>query len=144
MTTQHAIDWNAPDCKVSKFFNVSEVTNGDPERIPTPGSEEEMNILALLADLDLVREAWDGPIGITSFFRPYHVNKAIGGASNSQHIYGLAADIYPIDGDIYEFQDWLDARWGGALGYGAARGFVHVDLRGGGWERGEAEIRWSY
>lgn len=146
MNTQHAIDWNKPDCLVSKYFTVREVTQGDEQRIPTPGSEEEINILTLAAELDLVREAWGGPIGVTSWHRPYWVNKAVGGVSNSQHITGGAADIYPIGASEYEFEEWLDARWGGALGYGAAagRGFTHVDLRGGGFDRGQGEIRWSY
>jgi hypothetical protein len=144
MSTQHAIDWAKPECLISRYFTVGEVTQNDPERVPSPGSEEEINILSLAADLDLLREAWGDAIGVTSWYRPYEINRAVGGATNSQHIYGLAADIYPIGGDVYEFQDWLDSHWGGALGYGAARGFVHVDLRGGGWQRGEAEIRWSY
>jgi hypothetical protein len=146
MQTQHAIDWGNPACLLSKYFTVGEVTQNDPERVPTPGSEEEINILCLAAELDLIREAWDGPIGVTSWFRPYHINLAVGGVSNSQHITGGAADIYPIGASEYEFEEWLDARWGGALGYGAAagRGFTHVDLRGGGFDRGQGEIRWTY
>jgi hypothetical protein len=144
MQNQPQIDWNDPDCLISKCFTVGEVTQGDPERIPSPGSIEEINILALAADLDLVRIEWNGPIGVTSWNRPYWINLAVGGVVDSQHITGGAADIYPIGGDIYEFQDWLDARWGGGLGYGAARGFVHVDLRDGGWERGPGVIRWTY
>lgn len=146
MQSQHAIDWNRPDCLISKYFSVREVTQGDEQRIPAPGSAEEINILTLAAELDLIREAWDGPIGVTSWNRPYWVNRAVGGVSNSQHITGGAADIYPIDSSEYEFEEWLDARWGGAMGYGAAagRGFTHIDLRGGGFDRGEGEIRWTY
>jgi hypothetical protein len=146
MTTQHEIDWAKPDCLISEFFTVAEVTQGDPDRIPTPGSEEEINILRLAAELDLIREAWDGPIGVTSWYRPYAINLAVGGVPDSQHITGAAVDIYPIDGDCQEFEDWLDEEWGGALGYGAFSGreFTHIDLRGGGWQNGGAEIRWYY
>jgi hypothetical protein len=146
MQNQPPIDWNKPDCLVSKYFTVREVTQGDEQRIPTPGSEEEINIFALAAELDLIREAWGEPIGVTSWNRPYWVNKAVGGVSNSQHITGGAADIYPINGGGQEFEDWLDVEWGGALGYGqaAGRGFTHIDLRGGGYKRGPGEIRWSY
>jgi putative chitinase len=146
MRTQHAIDWSNPDCLISKFFKVSEVTQGDVERIPSPGSEEEINSLTLAAELDLIREAWAGPIGVTSWYRPYAINLAVGGVPDSQHITGAAADIYPIDGDCQDFEDWLDERWGGGLGYGAFSGreFTHIDLRGGGFERGAGEIRWFY
>lgn len=144
MQKQHAIDWHNPECLVSKYFSVQEVTQGDPRRIPAPNSEEEMNILALAADLDLMREEYDGPIGVTSWNRPEGVNREVGGATYSQHLTGGAADIYPIEGDVYEFEAWLDSRWGGAMGYGASRGFVHVDLRGGGWMRGDGDIRWFY
>jgi Peptidase M15 len=144
MANQHQIDWRNPDCFISKYFTVGEVTQNDPRRIPAPNSEEEINILTLAADLDLLREEWDGPIGITSWYRPADVNAEVGGARYSQHITGGAADVCPIGGDIYDFQEWVDERWGGGLGYGAPRGFVHLDLRDGGWERGAAEIRWSY
>lgn len=145
MQTQHAIDWHNPQCLVSKYFSVAEVTQGDDRRIPAPGSEEELNILYLAADLDLLREAWGNAICVTSWYRPYEINLAVGGVENSQHITGAAVDIYPAN-DAPHFEDWLDSKWGGALGYGQAsgRGFTHIDLRGGGFERGAAEIRWFY
>jgi hypothetical protein len=146
MNTQRSIDWADPACPISRYFTVGEVTQNDPERVPTPGSEEEINIFALAAELDLIREQWGEPIGVTSWYRPYHINLAVGGVSNSQHISGAAADIYPINGGGQEFEEWLDIYWGGALGYGQAsgRGFTHVDLRGGGFKDGTGEIRWTY
>jgi Peptidase M15 len=73
------------------------------------------------------------PIGVTSWYRPYAVNLAVGGVPDSQHITGAAVDIYPMEGGDQEFEDWLDNNWGGALGYGqaAGRGFTHIDLRPG-------------
>ncbi len=108
---------------------MAEVTQNDDRRIPVAGSDEEAAILRLAAELDKVRGAWGGAIRVTSWYRPYAVNLAVGGVSNSFHLTGMAADIYPMSGDIYEFQDWLDHRWTqGGLGYGANRGFVHCDL----------------
>jgi hypothetical protein len=146
MTSLLSIDWSNPACKISTFFSVGEVTKGEEERIPTPGSEEEINILLLAAELDMVRAAWGEPIGVSSWFRPYAVNRAVGGAIDSQHMTGAAADIYPLEGDPEDFEIWLDSRWGGALGYGAAagKGFTHVDLREGGFDKGRGDIRWSY
>ena len=131
------IDWNDPSCKISKYFTVGEVTKGDKRRIPEKGSQIEKNILNLAVHLDKIRKDWGHPIIVTSWYRPPVVNKEIGGAKNSQHLYGSAADIKPSGDGVKAFQDWLDKRWDRALGYGAARGFVHIDLR-------EGRIRWNY
>jgi hypothetical protein len=146
MSSFLSIDWSNPDCQISTFFTAGEVTKNDAERMPTPGSEEEINILLLAAELDMVRKAWGEPIGVKSWYRPYAVNLAVGGATDSQHLTGAAADIYAVEGDAEDFELWLDSRWGGALGYGAAagKGFTHVDLREGGFDKGAGEIRWSY
>lgn len=141
------IDWSNPNCRISEFFKVVEVTKGDPARTPKVGSPQEKNILALAIELDKVRKAFGHPLGVTSWFRPPAINAAIGGVPDSQHIHGLAADIYPLSGmDIYAFQDWLDDRWYGALGMGASKGFCHVDIRqGGGFNTGGKKgPRWNY
>jgi hypothetical protein len=131
------VDWSKFSDKVSKYFTVGEVSQNSRERIvfhPT----HRANVLRLAAELDKIREAWGKPIGVTSWYRPLPVNRRIGSGDGSQHVLGLAADIYPIGGDIYAFQGWLDKFWGNkALGYGAKKGFVHIDLRTG-------RIRWNY
>jgi uncharacterized protein YcbK (DUF882 family) len=94
----------------------------------------------LARELDKVREAWDNPIGVTSWYRPEPINSEVGGVANSQHTLGAAADIYTMDGRDTEFEEWLDTKaWTDkALGYGVAsgRGFTHVDLR--------KDLRWTY
>lgn len=124
--------------KISKHFTVGEVSHNANDRI-VYNPVHQANAKRLAAELDKVREAWGHPIGVTSWYRPLLVNKRVGGASKSQHLNGSAADIYPMGGgDIHKFQKWLDKFWGDkALGYGAHKGFVHVDLRPG-------HIRWNY
>lgn len=143
---KRAIDWDDFDCKISKYFTVGEVTNRDSRRIPAAGSDVAKNILAMAIELDKIREAWGKPIRVTSWYRPVAINRAVGGASRSQHINGRGVDIHPVDGDILDFQMWLDDRWYGALGYGARRGFVHIDNRniGGFNSGGEKGVRWNY
>ncbi len=131
-----AIDWSNFDCKISKFFTVREVTNNDRQRIPTDPNIRA-NILRLAAELDRVRDDWGSAIAVTSWYRPPAINRAVGGAKNSQHLTGKAADIRPAQEDVLAFQFWLDKRWDKALGYGARKGFCHVDLRPG-------RIRWHY
>ncbi|MBW4540702.1 MAG: hypothetical protein KME43_16360 [Myxacorys chilensis ATA2-1-KO14] len=140
------IDWNNPSASVGKHFTVAEVTQNDDHRIPARGSDEEVAILKLAVELDKIRDAWGSAIGVTSWYRPYAINQAVGGVSNSQHIYGSAADIYTMDDRNEEFEAFLDRNWGGGLGYGIAsgRGFTHLDLREGGWKYGPGEIRWTY
>lgn len=142
-----AINWLNGPGRISKYFIVSEVTQNDPRRIPRRGSPEEAAILKLAVELDKVREAWGKPLAVSSWYRPPAVNKAVGGVQNSRHISGMAVDIAPIDpGEIYEFQRWIDAKWYGALGWGARRGFVHLDTRNGRgfMSGGEKGVRWNY
>lgn len=47
----------------------------------------------LIMFLDLVRAAYGQPIKITSGWRCTEHNKAVGGALNSRHMYGRAADF---------------------------------------------------
>lgn len=142
-----AVDWwDGRSDFISQYFTEHEVTNGDSRRIPPRGSDVERNVLAMARELDKIRAEWGSPIGVTSWNRPPAVNREVGGATFSQHLTGAAVDIYTMDGRDYEFEDFLDAHWGGGLGYGVAsgRGFTHLDMREGGWRRGPGTIRWTY
>lgn len=48
---------------------------------------------ALLLDLEQYRRAVGGPVRIVSGYRCPRRNRQVGGASNSQHLYGAAADV---------------------------------------------------
>jgi len=54
-----------------------------------------------------MREHFDLPVGISSFFRSPEVNKAVDGAKHSYHMKGCAIDM---DADIYDkqFEDGCD------------------------------------
>jgi putative chitinase len=145
--TQTQINWKNPTQKISKYFSVGEVTKGDARRIPQSGGDIERNILQLAIELDKIREEWGSPVIVTSWYRPPAVNRAVGGSPNSQHLYARAVDIRPNSlASLIKFQAWLDQHWFGALGYGAKKGFVHLDRRNAkGWRSGgQKGPRWNY
>jgi uncharacterized protein YcbK (DUF882 family) len=141
------IVWTDFDCKVSKYFDVGEVTQWDNRRIPNDANHR-LNIIVLARELDKIRDAWGSPIKVTSWYRPLLINRAIGSSDGSQHVLGKAADICPLFGNQEKFEQWLAEHWFGALGYGqkARRGFTHVDIRNGkGWRSGGTKgVRWHY
>ena len=82
------------------------------------------------------------PIIITSGNRPEKVNQAVGGSSNSEHLYkpGCGAIDFFISGvPVKAVQDWCDAKWPFSLGYGATKGFIHLGVRAG-----RPRVRWDY
>ena len=57
-------------------------------------STAKSNALRTMWKLEALRHALgDAPIRVTSGFRSYACNDAVGGASNSRHLYGDAADL---------------------------------------------------
>ena len=63
----------------------------------TPPPEARANLQLLCCALEQVRALFDAPIIVSSGYRSEQVNRVIGGASNSQHIQGLAADFTVIE-----------------------------------------------
>lgn len=85
--------------------------------------------------VNILQEACDkfgDTIVITSGCRCVGHNRACGGAVNSQHIFGIAADFKvfkdrkQVDPEI--IADWLEMKSG--LGVGRYKSWVHVDTRG--------------
>jgi GH24 family phage-related lysozyme (muramidase) len=94
--------------------------------------------------MERVRAQFGGkPVVITSGYRPAAINKLVGGASASEHLYAVpgegAVDFFIDGADINAVQAWIDKEWPYSLGYGAQRGFVHVGIR-----RGSPRLRWPY
>lgn len=81
-----------------KYFTMNELTASATAKrlgIPNVPTWREAENLRLLVEnvLDPLREAWGKPIIVTSGFRSRMLNNIVGGASNSQHTTGMAADI---------------------------------------------------
>ena len=98
----------------------------------------------LAAFLERVRVAFGGkPVIITSGYRPPAINRSVGGASSSEHLYNApgvgAVDFYIQGAGINAVQAWCDKEWPCSVGYGAPKGFVHLGVRAG-----RPRVRWNY
>lgn len=58
--------------------------------------------------LDPLREAWGGPLVVTSGYRCPALNKAVGGSETSAHTAGWAADLVPDSDDPRGVQGLVD------------------------------------
>lgn len=123
------VNWNDFSQKLGPYFTLGEYLQYDNRRIPT-AYNTKLNSYKIMYELHKIRKEWGKPLRITSGHRPQAVNRAVGGVSNSRHVAGDAVDIADAQGNTVALETWLDARWAGALGYGARpKGFVHLDMR---------------
>ena len=98
----------------------------------------------LAAFLERARTAFGNkPVVITSGYRPPAVNRSVGGASGSEHLFnapGVGAVDWYIEGvDIYKLQDWCVREWPYSTGLGAPKGFIHTGIRAG-----RPKLTWPY
>jgi GH24 family phage-related lysozyme (muramidase) len=129
--------------KLSAHFTLGEFALGQPARRFTAQHQVDTAI-ELAAFLERVRIAFGGKrITITSGYRPAAINRAVGGASGSEHLYdapGVGAVDFFVDGaDINAVQAWCDKEFPYSVGYGAPKGFVHLGIR-----KGRPRVRWDY
>lgn len=85
----------------------------------------------LLDRLEIIRKLYGKPIKVTSGYRCPDHNKSQGGASNSSHVSGMAADIQPIIVTLDELDELYDICYTifDNIGDGRNKGFIHVDVR---------------
>lgn len=81
-----------------KYFTIRELTKSATATRKginnTPNAEITKSLTALIDNvLDPLREKWNAPIRVSSGYRCPALNRAIGGATGSQHMKGEAADI---------------------------------------------------
>ena len=81
-----------------KHFTIAELTDSTTARqngIDNTPPESAVKALQALVErvLDPLREAWGKPITVNSGYRCAELNRKVGGAEQSQHLRGEAADI---------------------------------------------------
>jgi GH24 family phage-related lysozyme (muramidase) len=143
-----AINWGDFGARVGEYITVGEVLQYDARRKPKAGSQEEKEIIKICKEFDAIRKSWDGPLGVTSGYRPEPINRQVGGVPGSYHTKGMALDIYPIGESLENFHRWLIQRWSGGYGDGRPKGFIHIDTRNGGCFHARAGVKpatvWNY
>ena len=117
------------------FFDSSEFESKDGAKSPFGESVVRPELIQLL---NRIRGRYGKPVVVNSAYRSPTHNASVGGADNSFHVKGLAADIRPLAknaDDLCELQDiCLTINTNG--GVGLYDTFVHVDARG-------ARARWD-
>ena len=80
--------------KITKNFTLAELTKTTTEIENVPNRQQISALIMLCGKvLQPVRDLYGGAIHVNSGFRSPAVNQAVGGARNSQHLLGEAADI---------------------------------------------------
>ena len=81
-----------------KYFKIEEFTKTSTGLPNTPSAQERKNLEALIDHvLDPARAEFGAPITVSSGYRSPAVNAKVGGAKNSQHCTGEAADLQCSD-----------------------------------------------
>ena len=83
------------NAKLSEHFTLGELTKSGshPEVYNIPSHEAIANLTNLTKWLEILRKTRGEPIVINSGYRSPQLNRKIGGAANSNHLTGCAADI---------------------------------------------------
>lgn len=110
--------------KLSSNFTVKEFACSD-------GSDAVLVAPRLVMVLQSIRSHFGKAVTVNSAYRTPQKNASVGGAAQSQHCYGTAADIVvkgvsPAKVAAYAREIMPD--WGG-VGIYARQGFTHVDVR---------------
>lgn len=115
--------------KLSANFKVEEFACSD-------GSDPIFIAPKLVTILQKIRNHFGKPVIINSAYRTVSKNKAVGGVTRSQHLYGTAADIHIIGVTPKEIAKYAETLLPTSGGIGIYSNFTHIDVR-------EVKSRWN-
>jgi uncharacterized protein YcbK (DUF882 family) len=106
---------------LSKHFKAKEFQSKD-------GNEYMLICKELITVLETIREHFNAPVKINSGYRTPNWNSKVGGAPNSYHCKGMAADIVVKGHNSQEVAKYADSimEQGGVIRYA---NFSHIDVR---------------
>lgn len=113
------LDKQGKDYKLSRNFTLGELASKD-------GSSLVLIHPSLILGLQLIRDKTGKRITINSGYRSLEHNKAIGGATNSSHVKGMACDI--VVESMTPNQVSFLAKELGFGGIKAYPSFTHIDV----------------
>lgn len=108
--------------KVAANFTVTEFASKD-------GSRAVIINPLLPKYLQKARDHFGKPMIITSGYRTTAHNAKVGGVSNSQHVFGNAADVYIPGVSVSDLYNYFCEIAGNSCGIGIYDTFVHFDVR---------------
>lgn len=117
------------DCRTEGNVNVA--TNFKVKEFKS----KDTNIVCIHTDLppalQKIRDKVKKPVTMTNSYRTEAHNSRVGGASQSKHLYGMAADIYVAGMSALDFARTIDSVFPGKYGIIAytKQNFVHFDVR---------------
>ena len=106
---------------IAPYFNLSEFS--------CPCCHRVMLHPKLLVKLIGLRKIIGKPIHITSGYRCLAYNRKVGGAANSYHLIGLAADIQVKGINLIELLDYAEEIDFTGIGFYEKKNFLHLDVR---------------
>lgn len=99
--------------KISNNFTLEEMTvSSTAKRLGidnTPDEKSKENIIRLVKQvLQPIRDKWGAPIVVSSGYRCPKLNKAVNGASTSQHTNGSAVDFHTVSDTLEDNKKLYD------------------------------------
>lgn len=89
------------EMNITEHFTLEELTRSETARAKginnAPDGKARAELVRLCTTvLEPLRAAYGAPIIVSSGYRSPHLNKAVGGVANSQHLKGQAADVHSV------------------------------------------------
>jgi len=119
------------ETKNARFYIGDKPTNFKPYEFACHNGADTIKVDGRLVKvLQQIRDHFGKPVSISSAYRTAAYNTKVGGAKNSYHVKGMAADITVTGVSNRDVAKFASTIANGVGLYNYTGGFVHVDVRG--------------